>query len=37
MNKIFNQAWKYFAGGVTVLAYGAWFERIKTSQKKLWN
>jgi len=35
MNKIFNQAWKYFAGGATVLAYGAWYERIKTPQKTL--
>jgi hypothetical protein len=35
MNKIFNQAWKYFAGGATVLAYGAWYYRIKTPQKTL--
>jgi len=35
MNKIFNQAWKYFAGGATVLAYGAWYDRIKTPQKTL--
>lgn len=35
MNKVFNQAWKYFAGGATVLAYSAWFERIKTPQKTL--
>jgi hypothetical protein len=35
MNKIFNQAWKYFAGGATVLAYGAWYDRIKTPQKIL--
>jgi len=35
MNKLFNQAWKYFAGGATVLAYSAWFERIKTPQKTL--
>lgn len=33
MNKIFNQVWKYFAGGATVLAYGAWFDRMKTPQK----
>jgi hypothetical protein len=35
MNKIFNQAWKYFAGGATVLAYGAWYDRIKTPGKTL--
>jgi len=35
MNKVFNQAWKYFAGGATVLAYGAWYDRIKTPQKTL--
>jgi len=35
MNKIFNQAWKFFAGGATVLAYGAWYDRIKTPQKTL--
>jgi hypothetical protein len=35
MNKIFNQAWKFFAGGATVLAYGAWYDRIKTPQKSL--
>jgi hypothetical protein len=35
MNKIFNQAWKYFAGGATVLAYGAWYESIKTPKKTL--
>jgi hypothetical protein len=34
MNKIFNQVWKYFAGGATVLAYGVWFDRMKTPQKK---
>jgi hypothetical protein len=35
MNKVFNQAWNFFAGGATVLAYSAWFERIKTPQKSL--
>ena len=35
MNKIFNQAWRYFAGGATVLAYGAWYDRIKTPEKTL--
>jgi hypothetical protein len=35
MKKIFNQAWKYFAGGATVLAYGAWYERLKSPQKTL--
>jgi hypothetical protein len=35
MNKIFNQAWKYFAAGATVLAYGAWYDSIKTPQKTL--
>lgn len=35
MNKIFNQAWKYFTGGATVLAYGAWYDSIKTPQKTL--
>ena len=35
MNKIFNQAWKFFAGGATVLAYGAWYNRIKTPKKTL--
>lgn len=33
MNKIFNQAWKYFAGCAIVLAYTAWYERLKTPQK----
>jgi hypothetical protein len=31
MNTIFNQVWKFVAGGATVLAYGAWIERIKKS------
>jgi len=35
MNKIFNQAWRYFAGGATVLAYGTLYDRIKTPQKNL--
>lgn len=35
MNKIFNQAWKYFASGATVLAYGVWYERVKSPQKTL--
>jgi len=35
MNKIFSQALKYFAGGDTILAYSAWYERIKTPQKTL--
>src|ERR1700682_2397880 len=35
MNKIFNQAWKYFAGGATVLSYNAWYDSIKTPQKTL--
>jgi len=35
MNKIFSQAWKYFAGGATILAYDAWYERIKTPHKTL--
>ena len=35
MNKIFNQAWKYFAGGATVLAYSSFFDRIKTPEKTL--
>lgn len=35
MNQIFNQAWKFFAGGATVLAYGAWYDRIKTPKKSL--
>jgi hypothetical protein len=35
MNKVFNTAWKSFAGGATVLAYSAWFERIKTPRKSM--
>jgi hypothetical protein len=35
MNKIFNQAWKYFAGGATVFTYNVWFDRFKTPQKTL--
>lgn len=35
MNKVFSQAWKYFAGGATVLAYSSWYEQIKTPEKTL--
>jgi hypothetical protein len=35
MNKIFNQAWKYFAGGATILAYQAFFERLQSPAKTL--
>lgn len=33
MNKIFNQAWKYFAGGATILAYEAWIDQMKSSKR----
>lgn len=33
MNKIFNQAWKLFAAGATVLAYSAWIEQIKNPKE----
>lgn len=35
MNKIFNQAWKYFAGGATLLGYQAFYERLKTPANTL--
>lgn len=35
MRSIFNQTWKYFAGGATVLAYGAWFDRMKNPERAL--
>lgn len=33
MLKLFNQNWKYVAGGGTVLAYQAWYDRIKSAEK----
>ena len=33
MKKYFNNIWKYVAGGGTVLAYQAWYDRIKNSEK----
>jgi len=33
MIKLFNQNWKYIAGGGTLLAYQAWYDRIKSAQK----
>jgi hypothetical protein len=35
MNKNFNQAWKYFAGGATIFGYLAFYERLKTTAKTL--
>jgi hypothetical protein len=35
MNKIFNQAWKYFAGSATILGYQAFFERLQSPAKTL--
>lgn len=35
MKNIFNQTWKYFAGGATVLAYGAWLDRMKNPERVL--
>jgi regulator of replication initiation timing len=35
MKKIFNQAWKYFAGGATILGYQAFFERLQSPAKTL--
>ena len=35
MNKKFNQAWKYFAGGATILGYQAYWERSKNPEKTL--
>jgi hypothetical protein len=34
MTKLFNKAWKYFAGVTTVLAYSAWYDQIKIPQIK---
>ena len=35
MSKIFNQAWKYFAGGATILGYQAFYERLQSPEKTL--
>ena len=35
MKNIFNQTWKYFAGGATVLGYSAWFDRMKNAERAL--
>jgi hypothetical protein len=35
MNKFFNQAWKYFAGGATILGYQAFYERLQSNEKTL--
>jgi len=35
MKNLFNQTWKYFAGGATVLGYVAWFDRMKNPERAL--
>lgn len=35
MNKILNKAYKYFVGGATVLAYGAWYDQLKNPQRAI--
>jgi hypothetical protein len=35
MSKNFNQSWKYFVGGVTILGYQAFFERLQSPEKTL--